>query len=350
MKIGYVYISLIYIIFTFNSCKTAIADAIIEPNSVEKDTTDTYPKDTVLNEVKQDIESLYFLRDSDNYPKHRVNYYEVKNTKDTYYLERAGEVSFKVKYSPSGEIMKFENPWLEGDYMFNEWGLPMAQYDEKFLKRAYFYNEKRLLVKIKEYNRWVKEFLREYSYEYDEKGRLKKFIDNVSSGELKENTTIDIYSNLVVATNSANGVIIKELNTQQLPVKFRKNDIVYSGDNNVVTAKVLNEDKSVFYYYTVSFDENSKPTIPNYSETWPYQHFDNMIISSLLNYARRNPIKIVEYKKKFQGEFREYLVTNYTYKYNSQQLPTEIYKVQERKEDGGMSLFSKQLLKIGYEE
>jgi hypothetical protein len=351
MKIRYLYISLICAICAFNSCKKDLVDTKIDLiGEIEKDTINKTKKDTVIYEVKPDIESLYFLRNADNHPKNRVTYYEVKNTEDTYHMIRAAEVSFHVKYSPTGEIEKFENLRFEGDYKFNEFGLPMALYDEGFLEREYFYNEKRALIKVNEYHRYVKEFLRQYTYEYEENGRLTKFIDNVTSGELKDNTTIKIYPNLIISSYSHYGILIKQLNRQQLPVKVGNNDIVYSVDNNEVTVKVFNEDKSVFTYYTISFDENNKPSVPGYSVIFPYQHYDNMVVSSLLSYSNRNPLKIVQYTRNLQGVLREYIITTYTYKYNTRKLPTEVYKVQETKTDGGASQFSKQVMKIEYEE
>lgn len=345
MRILYLFPVLFCAVFLLNSCRKNIVETDPMPTGVAK-------TDSTLDAVKPDIQSLYFLRNTNNYPKNRVIYYEMKNTDDTYHMIRAAETSFRIKYSPTGEVEKFENLRLEGDYRFNESGLPIVTYDEGFLEREYFYNEKRLLVKVNEYHRLVKEFLRQYTYKYDENSKLTEFIDNVSSGELKSNTTIKIYPNRIISTYAGYGTIIKELNTQQLPVKFGKNDIVYSVENNVVTIKLLNEDNSVFTQYVISFDENNKPVVPVYPVIFPYQHYDDMIVGSLLNYSNRNVMKIAQFNRTNQGEMRQSALTTYTYKYNALKLPIEVYKVHETWLYSGnnTSQFSKQLIKIEYEE
>ncbi len=105
-------------------------------------------------------------------------------------------------------------------------------------------------------------------------------------------------------------------------------------------------------YNTISFDENNKPVVPEYPVIYPYQHYDDMIVSSLLNYSNRNVLKITQFNRTIQGEMRESTITTYTYKYNTLKLPTEVYKVHETLMNRGNSTsqFSKQLIKIEYEE
>ena len=126
---------------------------------------------------------------------------------------------------------------------------------------------------------------------------------------------------------------------------------MYSVENNIITVKLLNKDGSVYSYYTLSFDKHYKPIIPSYFEIYPKDcYYEDMIISSLLNYTHRNPLKITRVDMVL-NEFKEVYNINYTYKYNAKGLPTEIFKAKEMKNylQGGSSGYSKQLIKIDYQ-
>ncbi|GAB3515602.1 hypothetical protein GCM10027442_31700 [Emticicia fontis] len=319
---------------------------------LDSNTTKNPLEDTVHYEVRPDIPSLYFLRRSDFYPKNLVNAYEVRNTPDTYYLEAAREIRFKIKYSPTGEIIKFEDVWMDGDYRYNDYGLPSVRYDsQKIVDLDFYYNEKNKLIKVKEFLWFDKQFLRERIYNYDADNNIKEYIMQESNAVLNNKETVKVYPNRVVSTSSQYGTIIKEFNSQHLVMKYGERDVVYSVEDNIITVQVLNADKSIYYYYVVSFDDKYRPAIPGYLTITPFSHFDDMILGRLLNYSDRNVLKIAKTERNNVGELKESYVLNYNYTYNAKGLPTEILKAKEIKNylSNANTIYSKQLIKIGYQ-
>lgn len=256
-------------------------------------------KKEVISELQNtDIKELYFLKNSTTSTKKLVKSYEIKNTNDTYYLERSKEIGIKFQYDSKGNITKYDHFYTEDKYKYNDLGLPISKYyfaDSNFTEQEFFYNNKNLLIQVKDRFLYDKSFLRQYDFNYDTDRKLSEYsmkessivINNQQSLLYKNNQIISIYNNTKDTIT---------VNSQNLPIKFNKSIIKYSIKDNTVTIESINNNL-VENYVVIEFDTKNKPIIPmpQYMNLDPYPL--NKLLLNILSYADKNPLRISSYSQ-----------------------------------------------------
>lgn len=303
-------------------------------------------KDLITELENSDIKELYSLKNSNPPTKKLVKSYEIKNTPDTYYLERVQEIGLKFYYDSKSNVIKFDNYYSEFKYKYNALGKPIVKYSRanpSFIEQEFFYNDKNLLINVKENFEWDKSFLRQSNFNYNLEGKLIEYsmresntvINNYHSVLFKDKLIISSYNNLKDSVF---------LNSQKLPVNPY---IKYSVKNNIVTIG------GTFSYLVVEFDDKNKPTIPNYINLKPYPIYRSLLDAvDILNYSDKNPLKITLFHKKNNSdEFTIEYETVFNYKYDSQNYPIEILRSKTIFNYGQSSttVKSNQIIKIEYE-
>lgn len=284
-------------------------------------------KKEVISELQNtDIKELYLLKNSNVAASKLVKSYEIKNTNDTYYLERSKEFGIKFSYDSRGNVIKFDHFYTENKYKYNDLGLPIFKYyyaDLNFIEQEFFYNNRNLLVKVKDHFLYDKSFLRQYDFNYDTDGKLSEYsmresnliINNYQSLLYKNNQIISTYN------NSKDTITV---NSQNLPIKFNNSFINYSVKDNSVTIESINNNQ-VDKYVVIEFDNKNKPTIhlPQYINLNPYPL--NKLLLKILDYSDKNPLKISSYSRKSSTENLSLSdETTFNYKYDSDNYPIEI--------------------------
>lgn len=311
-------------------------------------------KDLITESQNSDIKELYFLKNSNPPTKRLVKSYEIKNTPDTYYLEKSAEVGLRFYYDSKGNIVKYYNYLDLGAYKYNDLGLPILKYkttlaNQIFIEKEFFYNHKNLILKINEFFEYDKSFLRQKNYNYDIEGKLLEYNIKESNTVLNNYSSVLFRTNMIISTynNSRDTVTI---NSQNLPIKIWNSQIRYTVKENVVTIEELNNNNSIISYVIVEFDSKNKPSIPNYIEPAPFNI--SKLLYTILDYSDRNPIKITYFDRRNNSiEWSILEETTFTYKYDSQNYPIEILRRKSIFNYGQSSttVNSNQIIKIEYE-
>lgn len=310
-------------------------------------------KKEVISELPNtDIKELYFLKNSNVSVSKLVKSYEIKNTNDTYYLERSKEIGIKFHYDSKGNVTKHDHFYTADKYKYNDLGLPIFKYyyaDLSFIEQEFFYNNKNLLVKVKDHFLYDKSFLREYDLNYNTDGKLIEYsmresnlvINNFKSIAYKNNQIISTYNNYTDTIT---------VNSQNLPVKFNNSFLKYSVKDNFVTVESINNNQ-VVEYVVIEFDNKIKPTIPlpQYINLDPSPIYKLLI--NVIDYSDKNPLKISSYRRSSSTENLTMSdETIFNYKYDSDNYPIE---TQQNKiiynYPNSSTVKSNQIIKIEYQ-
>lgn len=310
-------------------------------------------KKEVISELPNtDIKELYFLKNSNVSVSKLVKSYEIKNTNDTYYLERSKEIGIKFHYDSKGNVTKYDHFYTADKYKYNDLGLPIFKYyyaDLSFIEQEFFYNNKNLLVKVKDHFLYDKSFLREYDLNYNTDGKLIEYsmresnlvINNFKSIAYKNNQIISTYNNYTDTIT---------VNSQNLPVKFNNSFLKYSVKDNFVTVESINNNQ-VVEYVVIEFDNKIKPTIPlpQYINLDPSPIYKLLI--NVIDYSDKNPLKISSYRRSSSTENLTMSdETIFNYKYDSDNYPIE---TQQNKiiynYPNSSTVKSNQIIKIEYQ-
>lgn len=312
-------------------------------------------KKEVISELQNtDIKELYSLKKSNVVSKKLVKNYEIKNTNDTYYLEKSKEIGIKFSYDSKGNVIKFEHFYTEDKCKYNNSGLPIFRYssaDLSFIEQEFFYNNKNLLIQVKEHFLYDKSFLRQYDFNYNADGQLSTYSMRESNAVINNLQSLLYKNNQIISTYNKQQDTIT-LNSQHLPIKFNNSLLKYSIKDNTVTIEATNNNLAE-KYVVIEFDNKNKPTIPlpQYLNLNPYPL--NKLLLNIIEYADKNPLRISSYSRKNNTEN---LVlsdeTIFNYKYDSDNYPTEIKQnktIYYYLSVGSSPVKSNQVIKIEYQ-
>ncbi|MFY7911511.1 MAG: hypothetical protein ACOVO2_18265 [Emticicia sp.] len=312
-------------------------------------------KKEVISELQNtDIKELYPLKNSNVVSRKLVKSYEIKNTSDTYYLEKSKEIGIKFSYDSKGNVIKFEHFYTENKYKYNNLGLPIFRYssaDLGFVEQEFFYDNNNLLIQVKDHFLYDKSFLRQYDFNYDADGQLSTYSMRESNAIINNFQSIQFRNNQIISTYNKSQDTIT-INSQNLPNKLNNSLIKYSIKDNTVTIESINNNL-VERYVVIEFDNKNKPTIPlpQYLNLNPYPL--NKLLLNIIEYADKNPLKISSYNRRNNTEN---LVlsdeTIFNYKYDSDNYPTEIQRnkiIYNYLSVGSPPVKSNQIIKIEYQ-
>lgn len=311
-------------------------------------------KEEISELHSSDIKELYPLKNSSVTSSKLVKYYEIKNTNDTYYLERNKQFGIKFFYDSKENITKYEHLYSEDKFDYNNLGLPISKYYYaalSFIEQEFFYNNKNLLIQVKEHFLYDKSFLRQYDFNYNADGQLSTYSMRESNAIINNFQSLLYKNNQIISTYNKQQDTIT-LNSQRLPIKFNNSLLKYSIKDNTVTIEATNNNL-VEKYVVIEFDNKNKPTIPipQYLNLNPYPL--NKLLLNIIEYADKNPLRISSYSRRNNTEN---LVlsdeTTFNYKYDSDNYPTEIQQnkiIYNYLSVGSSPVKSNQIIKIEYQ-